>query len=41
MILTINILTLSENKKVKERSSIIGQAFQYDKLNDRLNPTDG
>ena len=22
-------------------NSIIGQAFQYDKLNDRLNPTDG
>ena len=27
-----------EGKRV---SSIIGQAFQYDKLNDRLNPTDG
>ena len=25
----------------KRTSSIIGQAFQYDKLNDRLNPTDG
>ncbi len=25
----------------KRTNSIIGQAFQYDKLNDRLNPTDG
>ena len=30
-----------KEQKGKRVNSIIGQAFQYDKLNDRLNPTDG
>ena len=32
---------LYKSKKVREQTSIIGQAFQYDTLNDRINPTEG
>ena len=33
--------TFIKEQKGKRVNSIIGQALQYDKLNDRLNPTDG
>ncbi len=36
-----NTSLLIREQEGKRTNSIIGQAFQYDKLNDRLNPTDG
>ena len=36
-----NTSLLIREQEGKRTNSVIGQAFQYDKLNDRLNPTDG
>ena len=36
-----NTSLLIREQEGKRTNSIIGQAFQYDKLNDRINPTDG
>ncbi len=36
-----NTSLLIREQEGKRTTSVIGQAFQYDKLNDRLNPTDG
>ena len=41
MILIMILPFTFKHKKGKRVTSVIGQAIQYDKLNDRINPTDG
>ena len=37
----LNRIKVIQEQEGKRTVSIIGQAFQYDTLNDRLNPTEG